>query len=130
VLFLAALAACAGLHGSFSVVPGSAGAGNIVYALRLRNEGATPCSVPTPRLLGKSGAPLPTHVSWRSTVIRPGGHATATARFSPDVPGVGEQVSGPCEPVAHSLRLGPAVVPIRPPTRVCEHGRLSFRPFH
>jgi hypothetical protein len=129
-VLLAVIAACASLHGSFSVVPGSAGAGNIVYALRLRNDGAKACALPTPRLLGQGGALLPTHVTWHSTVIPPHGHTTATARFSPDVPGVGEQTNGPCEPVAHSLKLGPAVVPIQPATRVCEHGRLVFRPFH
>ena len=38
-------AACTGadLEGRFAVVPGSAGAGNIVYELRLTNTSASPC---------------------------------------------------------------------------------------
>src|SRR3954452_23406712 len=53
------------LAGTFNVVRGSAGAGNISYALRLRNVSSTECSVtglPFGRLLGKTGNALPTHV--------------------------------------------------------------------
>jgi hypothetical protein len=128
----AVVLACASLHGSFAVVPNSAGAGNIVYALRLRNDGARACTLPGlphVRLLGTGGRSLPTHASGhaRAVTIRPGGTFRATARFSPDVPGPGESTLRACEPVAHFLRLGRVVVPIRPPTRVCEHGQLVFR---
>src|SRR3954464_4682606 len=53
------------LAGTFNVVRGSAGAGNISYVLGLRNISATECSVtglPLGRLLGKTGKALPTHV--------------------------------------------------------------------
>src|SRR5262245_59449221 len=89
------------LTGSFSVVRGSAGAGNIVYRLRLRNRSPRTCFVSGLaglRLLGKTGLPLPTKVTpaFRPgltavrVVLRPGQATKADARFSPDVPGPGE----------------------------------------
>lgn len=137
---------CAGrqLSGTFRVIPGSAGAGNIVYSLRLRNLSGKRCSLtglPRVQLLGRSGRPLPTHVLAARpnaltavlVTLRPGHAARATARFSPDVPGVGEPRlrNGQCEPTAYHLRVvtpgrGATAVPIRPPTPVCEHGSLQF----
>jgi hypothetical protein len=130
------------LTGKFAVVPNSEGAGNIVYRLTLRNRSSTACSVsglPVARLLAKSGKQLPTHViaamrgAGTAALIKlaPGQAATATARFSPDVPGPGEPVSHTCEPTAAKLRVtarggGATVVPIAPPTPVCEHGQLQF----
>jgi hypothetical protein len=131
------------LAGTFAVVPGSAGAGNIVYALTLRNRTAHTCAVaglPDVTLLGRSGKALPTHVRaafpnrLTSVLVRiaPGRTTRATARFSPDVPGPGEPVSGrQCEPKAYRLAVhapagGTAVVPIMPPTPVCEHGQLQL----
>jgi hypothetical protein len=130
------------LTGSFAVVPGSAGAGNIVYRLRLRNRSSSSCVLsgrPRVVLLDARGRTLPTHViavrpgeqPVRLT-LRPGGRAHADARFSPDVPGPGEGAVGRCEPVAHRLRVlapggGSTVVAIAPPTSVCEHGSLQFR---
>ena len=55
------------LTGSFAAVPGSAGAGNISYALRVENRSARRCSLtglPVARLLGKTGEPLATHVRY------------------------------------------------------------------
>jgi hypothetical protein len=132
------------LAGSFSVVPGSAGAGNIVYRLRLRNRSSQTCFVsglPRLRLLGKIGRALPTHVTpaFRPglaairVVLRPGHAAKADARFSPDIPGPGEpQTRGPCEPKAYRVRItlprgGTLVGPVSPPTSVCEHGSMSLR---
>ena len=134
----------ADLTGLFSAVPGSAGAGQITYVLRLRNRSARACFVsglPRLRLLGRTGKLLPTHV-WPAhpgalaairVLLAPGRYAYATARFSPDVPGVGEQVAGPCELRAYRARVWPPgggtgsfVVPIAPPTPVCEKGRLVF----
>jgi hypothetical protein len=130
------------LAGSFAAVPGSAGAGNISYALRLRNTSTASCSVtglPQGRLLGQHGGALPTQIraafpgalSAVLVTLRPGQSARATARFSPDVPGVGEQAPGTCEPTAHRLRVaarggGTTTVKVLPPTAVCEHGRLLF----
>src|SRR5690348_13399 len=132
------------LAASFAVVPGSAGAGNIVYALRLRNRSAGACFVsglPSLRLLGRHGAPLPTKVvaafpgalTAVRVVVRPGGYASASARFSPDVPGPGEGHPGkPCEPKAYRVRVhappgtGSTTGAVTPPTSVCERGRMSL----
>ncbi|HZT15179.1 MAG TPA: DUF4232 domain-containing protein [Gaiellaceae bacterium] len=143
----AGTAFCTGsqLRGSFAVVPGSAGAGNIVYALRVTNRSARRCALtglPAVRLLGRAGKPLPTHVvaafpgalTAVLVTLAPGRSAGATARFSPDVPGVGEGNRSRCEPVAYRLRVlarggGSTVAAVRPPTPVCEHGRLQFRAY-
>lgn len=63
-------------------------------------------------------------------VLRPGGRAKATARFSPDIPGPGEQADGPCERTAYRVRVTPPpgggtlIAPVTPPTPVCEHGHM------
>jgi Domain of unknown function (DUF4232) len=134
------------LQGNFTVVRGSAGAGNIVYRLRVVNISPTTCFVsglPVVRLLGKSGKPLPTNVraaqpgmgTAARIVLASGEAARADARFSPDVPGPGEPVlKYQCEPTAYKLRVtapggGTFIAPIAPPTPVCEHGTLSFKLF-
>jgi Protein of unknown function (DUF4232) len=130
------------LAGSFAAVRDSAGAGNINYTLKLKNTSASTCTVtglPAGRLLGLHKGSLPTHVRAAFpgaltavlVTLAPGRSARATARFSPDVPGTGEQMTGRCEPVAYWLRVtgqggGTTTVKIAPPTSVCEHGRLSF----
>jgi hypothetical protein len=133
------------LSGTFRAVPGSAGAGNIVYALRLRNRSSRICFVSGLaglRLLGKTGRPLPTHAApaFRSgltavrVVLRPGQAARADARFSPDVPGPGEPVNArQCEPTAYRVRVTPPpgggtlIARVSPPTPVCEHGGMSLK---
>jgi hypothetical protein len=135
---------CAGtqLAGRFAVVPGSPGAGSISYKLTLKNTSATPCTVtglPLGLLLGKTKKKLPTHVRAAHpgqltailVTLVPGDSTYATARFSPDVPGPGEQVKGPCEPKAYWFRVrapggGTTTVKVLPPTSVCEHGTMSF----
>jgi len=135
------------LTGTFKAVPNSEGAGNIVYRLRLVDSSSQPCfvtGIPGLTLLTASGKKLPTNARFGG---RPGalsavmvplttGHAAAlTARFSPDVPGPGEPVlKNACERTAYKLRVAPSgggtvVVPIKPPTPVCEHGTLSLTVF-
>ena len=127
------------LSGTFSVVPGSGGAGQIAYTLTLSNTSQTACSIsglPVATLLDTSGSPLPTHVtgSVRTSPlinVAPGGSVTATARFSPSVPGSGDSQSGACQPKAHTLQVTPqgggtVDAPIKPPTSVCEQGALDF----
>ena len=136
--------ACSGsdLNGTFAVVQGSAGAGQISYELTLTNASQADCfvsGIPDVQLLDASGKPLPTHASVAEpgkalaamVVLSPGDSAYAQARFSPDVPGVGEQHSGACEPKAARMRVSPQgggtlEVPVQPPTPVCEQGALSF----
>jgi hypothetical protein len=138
-------AGCTALSGTFKAVPNSAGAGNIVYALRLRNGGPASCVIkglPALRLLGKSGKALPTHVvrdprfpTSPTVALASGKTATAKARFSPDVPGPGEPAAAKhCEPVAYRAKVlfpGSAnfTVPISPATSVCEHGTLTVTPY-
>lgn len=141
-------APCTGsqLAGTFSVVRGSAGAGNISYRLTLKNVSSSTCTVtglPQGRLLSKTGKPLPTHIraafpgALAAVLVRlaPGARAYAEARFSPDVPGVGEPVAGlRCEPTAYRLRVtapggGATNANVTPPTPVCEHGRLLFKAY-
>ena len=137
-------ASCTGaaLTGRFAAVPNSAGAGNIVYALVLRNRSARSCQVsglPSVTLLGRRGKALPTHVraafpnGLTAVLVRlaPGQSTRATARFSPDVPGAGEQTIGACERTAYKLAVhapggGKTIVVVAPPTPVCEHGQLQF----
>jgi hypothetical protein len=139
-----AAAPCTGsqLTGRFAVVYGSAGAGNIVYKLSLKNASATACMVtglPQGQLLGKTKAKLPTRIRAAHpnqltailVTLAPGGFTYASARFSPDVPGVGEGTVGQCEPKAYWFRVrapggGTTTVKLAPPTSVCEHGALSF----
>ena len=134
---------CSGLSGKFAAVPGSAGAGNIVYRLSVHNGGSAVCilhGLPELRLLDTHGKRLPTKVvldprfAPKPLVLRPGKTASAMARFSPDVPGVGEPaVKGHCEPVAWTALVSAGgttlVLPLRKPTSVCEHGRLTFTPY-
>jgi hypothetical protein len=141
----AAVAPCRGaqLTGTFKVIPGSAGAGNIVYMLRLRNHTTATCFVSGlvgMKLLDRYGRPLPTHVTpaFRAgltavrVVLAPGKSAKATARFSPDVPGVGEPTTtAACEKTSYKVRVTPPpgggtlIAPVLPPTPVCEHGGMS-----
>jgi hypothetical protein len=136
---------CSGgqLAGDFSLVPGSAGAGQIVYALTLKNTSSSPCAlrgIPHATLLGATGAALPTHVTaggdggTRRVVLQPGASAVAQARFSATVAGQGDSQSGTCQPEAHTLQVTPVAggvtdAAIKPPTSVCEQGTLNFESF-
>ena len=140
-----ASAACSGdrLSGTFAVVPGSAGAGHIVYRLTVKNTASSPCYVsglPQVQLLGTTGNALPTSVSpaqpgtgtAAKISLQPGDSATADAQFSPDVNGTGDSTSGQCQPTATVLRVtapggGTIDAPIQPPTPVCERGSLHFK---
>jgi hypothetical protein len=138
----------AGLQASMTVIRGSAGAGQISYDVRLRNRGPRACTVsgrPGLRLLDRHGRALPTHAqpdrpgTGTAALVRLGRDrsAVAEARFSPDVPGPGEPTSGPCEPRAVAVRVtlaspgsGTVVGRVRPPTSVCEHGRIVLGLLH
>jgi len=133
------------LHGTFRGIEGSAGAGQISYTLTLTNVSNTSCFVsglPVVQLLDAAGKPLPTHVSaehpGQETAVKValahGDSAAAPARFSPDVPGVGDQQGGACQPTAALMRVTPngggtVDVPVQPPTSVCEKGSLRFDVF-
>ncbi len=109
----------------------------------LKNASTTACyvsGVPQLSLIGLHGKALPTHViavphgaTAAKIVLAPGRSAKADARFSPDVPGPGEQVQGQCELKAYRLRLtigdSSTMVPVIQPTPVCEHGTLQLKLF-
>ena len=137
--------ACAGdqLTGTFAVIRGSAGAGQVSYRLKLTNTSSSSCFVsglPQVQLLGTSGSALPTSVraaqpgtgTAARIILDHGASATADARFSPDVNGQGDSTTpGPCQPIATVLRVsapggGTLDAPVQPPTSVCERGSLSF----
>jgi hypothetical protein len=148
-LFLAAHVSppCTGaqLSGTFKAVPNSEGAGNIVYALRVKNTSTHTCfvtGIPGVTLLDRRNHKLPTHARPAQpgalaavlVTLAPGKSTKATARFSPDVPGVGEHTIGQCEPKSYWLRVTPNgggtfKAPVQPPTPVCEHGGMSWSVF-
>jgi hypothetical protein len=111
-------APCTGdqLAGTFALVTGSAGAGQVAYLLTLRNTSQSRCYVaglPRVQLLGADGALLPTRVApTQKTLLThiglaPGHAAQAHARFSPDVIGPGDSQTGPCQPTARTLQVTP-----------------------
>src|ERR1700749_4647644 len=87
------------LSGTFKAVPGSAGAGNIVYKLVVKNISTKACSItglPKGGLLDKTGKVQETPVLAAAAgmmaifkTLTHGKTASATARFSPDIPGKG-----------------------------------------
>jgi hypothetical protein len=137
-----ALCSASAVAVSFAVVRGSQGAGQTSYALRVKNTSSSRCrtgGLARIVLLGHNGAKLPTAVTvacgnCAALVIElePGISAWADARFSPDVPGPGEDHPGRCEPVAYKVAVtlpgtsGSAVGLIRPPTSVCSHGAIRL----
>jgi hypothetical protein len=143
------LGPCSGsmLTGSFRLIPGSPGAGNVVYRLKVAPAKGASCfvtGIPGLTLLDRKGHRLPTKATFAgrpgtlTAVMVPlsaGRSASLTARFSPDVPGPGEPaVGGACEPTAYKLRVTPSgggsfVVPVSPATPVCEHGGLQISVF-
>jgi hypothetical protein len=76
------------------------------------------------------GSPVATHVSG-SIVVRTVTSAGTKIylELSPDLYGPGEPATGPCEPVAHRLRVtssaGRTVAAVTPPTPVCRHGAMT-----
>ncbi len=136
-------AACTGsqLSGAFVFVPGSPGAGHVAYWVQLKNTSSEACFVSglvSLKLYGKTGKALPTHVSALNpgaltavkVTVAPGHYASATARFSPDVPGQGEPQNKQCEPTAYKVKIGvppgggSVMGAIKPPTPVCEKGGM------
>jgi len=130
------------LAATFAVIPNSAGAGQIAYALTVKNTSAGACTVqgiPKGTLLTANGTALLTHIkasggAGKPVVLPLGASATAQARFSPDIAGEGDSQSGACQPQAHTFEVtaeggGVTEAAIKPPTSVCVQGTLSFEPF-
>ena len=122
----------AGLHTSFSYVPGSNATGHELYRLRIATSGST-CTLAgtvAVELLGAAGRRLPTRLHGRIApgTITPAGRGV-DLELSPDLYVPGEPASGPCEPTAHRIRLltaaGRVAAPVTPPTPVCAFGSLT-----
>jgi hypothetical protein len=124
------------LRATFSLIPFSQGAGQIYYELTVTNHSAFTCTLIGPfalRLLGARGKALPTHPTTAppgtySVELAAGQWAQAQAKFSPDVPGPGEN-GRVCEPTAHALQVtidGGTLTAPMDPTPVCEHGSMYF----
>ena len=131
------------LAGAFKVVPGSAGAGNIVYELTLKNTSTKTCTVtglPQGQLLGKHDGALPTHIR---AAFRPAhrdarhgsrraGRPTRRRGSRPTCPGSASRRSARASrrrTRSGSSRAGGGTTNGEaqlPPTPVCEHGTLSF----
>jgi hypothetical protein len=123
------------LTGTFEVLAGSAGAGNIVYTLKVTNASQQPCTVsgvPALTALDEHGNEIPSHVAQTNSgtgalvTLQPGDSARSQVRFSPDV--------DPCEPgTMHTLHVGIGAsalnVAVDPPTRLCGGGSLQPTPF-
>jgi hypothetical protein len=119
--------------------------GHAEYSLWLTNSSSQTCTVagrPSLQLLDRGGKPLPTDATpWQpartasAVTLSPGGSAEATTLVAVDIPGPGDshRPGGPCQPTAVQLRVGAAgetstLVPVQPPTPVCERGAISLKP--
>ncbi|MGD0715452.1 MAG: DUF4232 domain-containing protein [Gaiellaceae bacterium] len=130
------------LSGGFTHVPGSDAMGHAQYSLWLTNNSSQTCTVagrPRLQLLDRDGKPLPTNATpsraASAVTLSPGGSAEATALVAIDIPGAGDshRPGGPCQPTAVQLRVGAAretstIVPVQPPTAVCQSGTISLKP--
>jgi hypothetical protein len=115
------------LTATFEVLQGSAGAGNIVYTLRVQNASQHECTVggvPDITFVGHESHIPATNSGVDSFVtLQPGDSARSQVRFSPDV--------DPCQPgTASTLRLtmpdGTTLdAKIDPPTKLCGGGSLQ-----
>lgn len=119
------------LTGTFAVLPGSAGAGNIVYTLHVTNASQHACTVagvPSVTFLDAHGAVMDQHTNPEGPAgpvvsLQPGGSASAQVRFSPDV--------APCDPgTATTLRVqmpdrSTFDVELDPATKLCGAGSVQ-----
>jgi hypothetical protein len=120
------------LAATFQVLQGSAGAGNIVYTLKVVNASQAACTisgVPAIDFLDASGAAMKKAVTPNGAgtaaliTLQPGDTARSQVRFSPDV--------DPCDSgTATTLRLtmpdnSTLDAKIDPATRLCGNGSLQ-----
>jgi hypothetical protein len=130
------------LTAAMTVIGGSSGAGSISYKLTLKNTSSKPCRLgnrPGLGLMRANGTSLPTKVIYSgkaaTVTIAAKGSRSIKLRFSPDIPGPGEPKKGPCEPKAAKVLVGltsPAsaevIGAVKPPTSVCQKGRMQAQP--
>lgn len=123
------------LTGTFRVIEGSEGAGNIVYTLRATNASQAACTVsgfPTIHFLTSGGTAMPSkqgnsdaHVA--VVTLQPGDTATSQVRFSP---GVDPCDSGTAVTIRTTLPDGTTFdTKIDPATKLCGAGSLQPSPW-
>jgi hypothetical protein len=129
--------ASSGLTATFTLVPGSQGAGQIGYALTITNVGRGSCTLAgTPALtLLSAGRTLPTAARTYpggayTVALAAGQWAQAAVTFTPDI-AAADEPGNRCEPIADSLRLsmpagGGTLDAPMDPTMVCQHGRMAI----
>jgi hypothetical protein len=138
----AAVCVAGQLSVKMTLTPGSGAAGHIGYTLAVRNRGGVACRMgnhPQLKLLRANGHGLPTHVvklgAAKVVTIAAGKTVRSSLQFSPDVASGSEPTTGPCEPLAHKVRVtftapsgGSRTGPVSPPTRVCGQGTIEEKP--
>jgi hypothetical protein len=134
-----ALARCgpSSVRATFSLVPGSQGAGQVEYTLTITNTGRASCTIsglPAIRLLGAGHVALATRAhadggGSHAVKLAAGRWAQSNATFSPDIAASNEP-GDRCEPLAYSLALtlrgGGRLLAPMDPTMVCQHGAIAF----
>jgi hypothetical protein len=119
-----------------------AAAGQRYAALRLTNRGRRACTIfgyAGARLLGSDDRRVPTRImrdhsrAPRRVLLRPGQHAAALWHWGA-IPGPGEPMRAPCEPLARAVLITPPdeTLQLRRSWRlgrVCEHGSIEEQPF-
>ncbi|HEY3871286.1 MAG TPA: DUF4232 domain-containing protein [Actinocrinis sp.] len=132
------------LSGYVSIVPNSAGMGNELMNVKLTNTSGHTCTIygyPGFQLEDKNQSNLPTNVVRTSgteqTITVPNGDSAATTvRFDFDVPGAGDNPTGPCQPESYYTQITPPdqttqlVAQIQGgPVTVCQSGEMQVLPF-
>ena len=140
--------ATSSLSSSATVVPTSAGAGNMLLNVTLTNTSNVSCAIvgyPELQLLDKNRIPQATTTTWDPAVAKtvvtlaPQGTASTTVRFDFDIPAAGEPSTGACEPSSLYLSLTPPNNGAKLLTQIggnagagitaCNHGALDVLPF-
>lgn len=140
--------ATSNLSSSATVVPTSAGAGNMLINVTVTNTSNGSCAIvgyPELQLLDKNRIPQATTTTWDPAVAKtvvtlaPQGTASTTVRFDFDIPAAGEPSTGACEPSSAYLLLTPPNTGATLQTPItgnggagitaCNHGALDVLPF-
>ncbi|MEY9933831.1 hypothetical protein ABH926_008493 [Catenulispora sp. GP43] len=117
--------------------------GNVSSDLALHNTSTHACIVdgyPAFTLHSAAGTVLPTHIRLDALpvptlIVQPGGWVHSELRYSTDIPGSGEPMSGPCEPLAaYTLATvagssGTVRAMLDVPQPICSRGQVEAKPY-
>ena len=124
-------------------VPGSEGMGQVSSDLALQNTSSVACAIdgyPALILHSATGTALPTRIAFDPVpvamlIVQPGGWVHSELRYSSNIAGDGEPISGPCEPKASyalvviSGSSGTVRASLDSPQPVCGKGRIEAKPY-